>query len=280
MRKVYPAFARRLLPCVLVCGIAFLAAPAHAQLFFDHLKCYKLVIKKGQWTANGHALDPLTLTPLQIPPFAQEQGCVLLPKRSPKPKELCIPVDKQPRQNPTGVYLTDDYLCYQMRCPAEVDTPVDLFSQFGSGRPTVKRAAAFRRLCVPAKKGTPEPTPTATPVPTPTVPPQTRCCQFPWSPSPTGFVCLDAVSPDVEAKCAELGGQVLAGVCDPVQERCVDTSDVPPSEFCCECPVLSPPFPHPQFCFESIMAHEQKCQPPCQHLHGFQCDPVSEKCVP
>ena len=32
----------------------------------DHLKCYRLKVKKGVWTANAHAVDPLILDPMEL----------------------------------------------------------------------------------------------------------------------------------------------------------------------------------------------------------------------
>jgi len=274
------------LPCTLwlaaVAGGAVLTAfmlppAADAQLLYDHLKCYQLAVRKGQWTANGHALDQLTLTPLQAPPFEPEPGCILLPKGKPKPAELCVPVDKQPRQDPSGAGLADDWLCYRIKCPPGQDISVSIFDQFGSGSPVVKRKPVRRKLCVPARKGTPPPTPTPTPTPTPEVP--TLCCQFPWSPAPSGAACLDAVSPDVDQKCNLLGGTILPGRCNPETQQCTEDI-VPPNDFCCECRVPSPPFPHPQFCFEGVVGHEVKCPPDCSLRYGSACDPVSEACAP
>jgi len=97
------------------------------------------------------------------------------------------------------------------------------------------------------------------------------------SPSLPTF-CFDAVQPDVDLKCQLLGGILVPGVCDPDSERCVPPGPVPPNDFCCQCPVPAPPFPHPQFCFEGVFGHEAKCQPPCILIPMLTCGPVSEEC--
>jgi len=82
-------------------------------------------------------------------------------------------------------------------------------------------------------------------------------------------------------KCQLLGGTLFpGGACDPAREECVRSGpSVPPNDWCCECPVSSPPFPHPQFCFEGDFPHEtSKCNPPCVLSPGLACGPQSEKC--
>jgi hypothetical protein len=65
--------------------------------------------------------------------------------------------------------------------------------------------------------------------------------------------------------------------CDPDLEQCV-AAPAATSNFCCECPVPAPPFPHPDVCFEGITGHEFKCQPPCVLHPTLTCGPLSEKC--
>jgi hypothetical protein len=112
-----------------------------------------------------------------------------------------------------------------------------------------------------------------------TCPLVTLCCDVPpgalANPVP---VCLDAVVPDVDIKCSLLGGLLVPGVCDPLLETCVPFPPVPPNDFCCECPVPAPPFPHPQVCFEGVTGHEFKCNPPCVLHPALACGPVSERC--
>jgi V8-like Glu-specific endopeptidase len=122
-------------------------------------------------------------------------------------------------------------------------------------------------------------TTTTTTSTTTTTAPPTMCCDVPpgalGNPVP---VCLDAVQPDVSLKCSLLGGILVPGVCDPDLEQCVPPSPVPPNDFCCECPVPAPPFPHPDVCFEGVTGHEFKCQPPCVLHPATACGPVSERC--
>jgi hypothetical protein len=82
----------------------------------------------------------------------------------------------------------------------------------------------------------------------------------------------------VEVKCELLGGTLNPGVCDPDSERCVPPGPVTNPDFCCQCPVDSPPFPHPQVCFEGVAGHENKCQDPCFLIPGLTCGPLTEIC--
>jgi hypothetical protein len=82
----------------------------------------------------------------------------------------------------------------------------------------------------------------------------------------------------VNIKCQLLGGALVPAVCDPVSERCVPPQPVSPNDWCCECPVPSPPFPHPQFCFEGVFGHEGKCTPPCVLIPALTCGPQTERC--
>jgi hypothetical protein len=129
-------------------------APAETVTSFDHLKCYKLAYSKKKdavWTPIAHAKDALTLTPITtLSGFKVETGCELLPRKSPRPRELCTPVDKQPRQPPGGTGLSNDLLCYAMRCPVDDDFNLAISDQFGSGQAIVKRNVKMRRICVPS----------------------------------------------------------------------------------------------------------------------------------
>ncbi|MDA1335030.1 MAG: hypothetical protein O2794_03390, partial [bacterium] len=128
----------------------------------------RLKVKKGVWTANAHAVDPLILDPGDLPPFEREQGCQLLPKKAPKPSEICVPVSKDPSQDPTGHEIGTIFTCYKMKCPSEDNVTVSLADQFGDGSLEVNQKTTARRLCVPNTLSKPVPTPTPTPVPTPT----------------------------------------------------------------------------------------------------------------
>jgi hypothetical protein len=115
--------------------------PAGAQSTapFDHLKCYKISAKQGALIQNKpHIFDPLVLTPLQRPPFDVED-CFLLPKTNPLPREICVPVNKQPAQPPAGLDLRNDYLCYIARCTSQPDLPLVVKDQFVRGSVTVHR---------------------------------------------------------------------------------------------------------------------------------------------
>ena len=141
---------------VLAAALVFctLAPMAMAQVGgpFDHLKCYRITFKKGALAVDGHALDSLVLTPFQVPPFKIEEGCRLQPAKKPRPIMFCVPVDKQPRQNPTGTKLQNDYLVYQIRCPSEPDLQQGVKDQFVRGIADIHRKPTTRLLLVPAYK--------------------------------------------------------------------------------------------------------------------------------
>jgi len=143
--------ASSLAVCLLIVSPPMTSA---GTLSFDHLRCFKLAYSKKQgasWTPNAHASDTLTLTP-EIPPFATDTGCRLLPKKKPHPIEICTPVDKAPRQG-TGPELGVNYLCYMASCTAGTDTTLSIADQFGSGQAIVKAKNKTRRLCVPEPAG-------------------------------------------------------------------------------------------------------------------------------
>lgn len=80
-------------------------------------------------------------------------------------------------------------------------------------------------------------------------------------------------------KCQLLGGVVIPGTCDPALGSCVPPfTPVPPNDFCCECPVPAPPFPHPQVCFDGVNPNAFNCQPPCVLHVGNSCGPSTETC--
>ncbi len=125
---------------------------AQAGTLFDHLKCYSITFKKGNLTVDGHALDPLVLTPFQNPPFAVEDGCRLQPAGKPKPVMFCVPVDKKPRQSPSGTQIDNDFLVYKMKCPSQEDLEQGVQDQFVKGVGNVRRKPPTRYLLVPAYK--------------------------------------------------------------------------------------------------------------------------------
>ncbi len=137
------------LAAIAAAGLGFVS-PSFAQ--FDHLKCYTVSFKKGEISISPHAFNPLVLIPFQNPPFTPEDGCQLLPKRAPRPRFFCVPVDKQPRLEPRGMDLKDDYLLYLAKCPPQDDFRLGVFDQFVRGTALVHRKLIRRLILVPAQK--------------------------------------------------------------------------------------------------------------------------------
>ncbi len=142
----------------LMLGVMFVARLATAQVA-DHLQCHKL--KDSQKFKNVVA----TLDPIQIPPFALAEGCQIKGKA----KELCIPTRKTitsagdstpPSVLPPAQELTNDYLCYKVKCPKRNIDVQEVTDQFGSR--DVEKIKAAGRLCVPTVKGVPTTTSTTT----------------------------------------------------------------------------------------------------------------------
>jgi hypothetical protein len=168
---------------------------------------------------------------------------------------------------------------------AFVSAPNALISVGRSGNITGSFCAATSRsdrsITLNCEGSTTTSTTVTTTTSTTTTTMETLCCDVPpgalGNPVP---VCLDAVLSDVTVKCALLGGTLhpLGFVCDPDLEQCAPSPPVPPSDFCCECPVPAPPFPHDSVCFEGVTTHEFKCQPPCVLHPALTCGPVSERC--
>ncbi|HZR79548.1 MAG TPA: hypothetical protein VFD92_00510 [Candidatus Binatia bacterium] len=146
------AFALRAgawLAAIILSGGASEAA-AQPSPFFDHFDCFKIGVGPNEVQVDPHALDALTLTPYEVPPFDAEQGCRLQPAKSPRPTHLCIPVDKQPRQTPYGTQRGGNFLVYRMRCPAQADFRIGVVDQFVRAVAGVKRKSTTRFLLVPA----------------------------------------------------------------------------------------------------------------------------------
>gem|GEM_PF-2867536 len=135
------------------------SAFAQAAAPFDHLKCYRVAFKKGEIQISQHALDPLVLIPFQVPPFAIEDGCRLLPAKAPRPVMFCIPVDKKPRQAPVGTDIKNDFFVYKMKCPEQPNLVQGASDQFVRGNMQVNRKSTVRMLLVPAYKTTTPPDP-------------------------------------------------------------------------------------------------------------------------
>jgi hypothetical protein len=82
----------------------------------------------------------------------------------------------------------------------------------------------------------------------------------------------------VYTKCDLMGGIVTPGFCDPVEAKCVPELPVPEPDWCCECPVPAPPFPHTTLCFEGAAGLEPLCAGDCVLMPGVSCGPVTEAC--
>jgi hypothetical protein len=122
--------------------------------------------------------------------------------------------------------------------------------------------------CVPGTGAT-----TTTTVPAIT----TRCCQAVGA-------CIDADAADAQALCDAFSATLApAGqVCDaanaamsPSGPQCGALKTH--GARCCECAQQSPPFPHPQSCFETSTG---TCGSICTRHDGATCDAVSETCQP
>ncbi|MEK7630552.1 MAG: hypothetical protein AAB417_00785 [Patescibacteria group bacterium] len=160
---------RLLTAATLVVAMAVLAMIVPASAFaqaaapFDHLKCYKIGFKKGELQVSNHAFDPLVLIPFQVPPFATEDGCRLLPAKAPRPAMFCVPVDKKPRQAPVGTDIKNDFFVYKMKCPEQPNFVQGASDQFVRGNMQVNRKTTVRMLLVPAYKTTTPPDPSCQP---------------------------------------------------------------------------------------------------------------------
>jgi hypothetical protein len=185
-----PSLLRMALVLGVVVSGPLLGGPAlvHAQPF-DHLDCYKVPFKGGEVTLDiGHAQQAFSLTLFGDVPLPDDAGCELRPRW---PKEICVPAEKSPSKTPSpvGVDITNAFLCYRMKCDADLNFDVALEDQFASG--TFIARGKTRRLCVPAQgvgaTPTPSPTPTPTPMPTAT----------PTPPPPTELLLLNEVNPNI-----------------------------------------------------------------------------------
>src|SRR5262245_11217048 len=144
----------RLIVAATVCG--FLAGvPLASAQTADHLKCVKVKDLRGQ--TNIHYT--LTLTPTQTP-FTTEVGCQVQSAA----RKICYPVAKSavtppPFQTGAGAPV-GTFVCYNMRCPKEINVTTNVTDQLGGTGPVlVKQHAGKRELCVPS--GAPAPTTTS-----------------------------------------------------------------------------------------------------------------------
>jgi hypothetical protein len=132
-----------------------LIAVASAQTF-DHLKCYKM--------KDPHNFTALAdFLPIQNPPFPVELDCKIKVRGA----EFCIPVSKTivggnaPSAPVVGQTLSNDFICYTIKCP-KPPAPIPsvmVSDQFGSR--TLQKFTA-KRICTPAIKGLPPTTTTTT----------------------------------------------------------------------------------------------------------------------
>ncbi len=103
---------------------------------------------------------------------------------------------------------------------------------------------------------------------TTTLPVTTLCCQVVGA-------CIDADSADLPTICAQFHGTVAPGgqVCDATHGTCGAVKDH--GLRCCQCPASSPPFPHPNYCFESATS---TCGGVCTRVDGGTCDAGTQTC--
>lgn len=152
--------SRQLLMMVTLLGTGLvLMTSGHAlgQVFEqDHLKCYKVL--KDSNPVGSHVVDLLNRQ------FGEEKEC----KVNNKAAYLCAPTRKVSvdgslvENDPFGFAIdniTDDYLCYKLRCPNPKETTVvirDQFSVPGQKRELTIKPAQL--LCTPVQKLEPPPT--------------------------------------------------------------------------------------------------------------------------
>jgi hypothetical protein len=248
--------------------------PPLSAFAVDHFACYKVKRSLGQ----------PKFQPILNVDVVDQLGAMQVDVK--RPRRLCLPVNKN-EEDPTAPSHPDHLMCYRVTPSAGSPpftgvSPIFVNNQFG---PHTLGASALAELCVPSEKNlgttttTSTTSSTTTSSTTSTIVPPAACCYVPAGTLGPLPVCLDAATPDVFGKCTLLDGTLVFGVCDPDQEVCVPSGPVPPNDFCCECSVSSPPFPHPQLCFEGVTGHEAKCQPPCVLSPGLICAPGSERCV-
>jgi hypothetical protein len=117
-------------------------------MIFDHYKCYKIKTKEK-------LKGLVDLDPSQSPPFPLETGCKIT-----KARKFCVPVMKTvteldtkgtltPNPGFQGDELTQDMICYNIRCAKPVIPPQAVEDQFGQRTFEFKKAF---ELCTPARK--------------------------------------------------------------------------------------------------------------------------------
>lgn len=152
-----------------ILGLA-LAAPALTQTPTDHLQCYKVA-------------DPTKLKgilDIDSPQLGLTTGCKIS-----NAKLFCVPASKTVRETSGrvlpvgGQTLSDDRVCYKIKCPKPFPPDQEVTDQFGNRvlgklKPTI--------ICTPAVKGPPPSTTTTTTLPrcrdATDCPPGTNCVAF------------------------------------------------------------------------------------------------------
>jgi hypothetical protein len=125
-------------------GLMFKTTAVHAQL--DHMLCYKMT------DSFNFGTPPPTVDMLaQLQPEFTQNGCTLV-----KPVEFCVPADKtvtsgaNPNPNIVGAPLQNDYTCYSVQCPKQVEPASKVATdQFGTH---VQKNYRPSTVCVPAVK--------------------------------------------------------------------------------------------------------------------------------
>jgi len=257
-----------------VVGLSLTAAPdvAQSQPAFDHLKCYKM---KDSVKFKATA----TLTPEQsqfVPASCDIVG---------KGRFFCVPTDKDltaftpltkppiPQEVVNGQVLSDDRICYKIKCPATAAiAPLTVTDQFGT-RPISfgKKAMKAIWMCTPTLKACKDAAgPTCN-----GFCPAGQTCQW----DPTGCNCVDQQPPT----CLSPGTQApqCDGTC-PLGEICVAQGNCTGTALPClsdaDCTGGAP----------CINQDQCDCQPsaglPCGTLSGppmcyGDCATVTEVCV-
>lgn len=126
-------------------GLMFKTTAVHAQL--DHMLCYKMT------DSFNFGTSPPTVDMLaQLQPEFTQRGCTLV-----KPVEFCVPADKSVtpasanvNPNIVGAPLQNDYICYSVKCPKQVEPASKVATdQFGTHAQKNYRPLT---VCVPAVK--------------------------------------------------------------------------------------------------------------------------------
>ncbi|MFQ5478204.1 MAG: hypothetical protein ACE5E4_06265 [Candidatus Binatia bacterium] len=226
--------------------LAFPVREANAQLLFDHLKCYKV-------KDNAKFVAEATLTALQAQFGVQD--CAIKGRA----KMFCVPADKQvtkfsdrtkPPLTPAsfpGQELSDDRICYRLKCPKVAIQPETVTDQFGT-----RDVEKFKpmMLCTPAYKGAPATTTTTAP------------------PATTTTTTTTTVQQDFPP-CEGVSGPLCDGTC-PAGLMCVEE---PPGSGACTCAPSTPQeicgFVGPPFCWGEC-APNQAC---AEHMGGCMCMP-------